>query len=269
MRNFVHGLPCVSRRMYEEVLWHKTVFGNIYTLLFPCHLSLLLALPNYHSPSSQCLKWLLKKLSKFTPIFQLLMPKLHVHKTQVRFTTMFTNRNKCTFPSPVLSSEFVNPQTDTVSYPNLTTLLFFSFSVVHRQEDNLRMAAFSIRLFLSKPSLLSSRQNKALQGTLQNFWRDDIQCEINALLWNSVIWRACTEQPLMSAELTTNLIKDDSVFSLHYTLKYFSLFQFQNTNSSRVLPWILLPCTIVQVIYASNFLVILTGFTCRQRDQIL
>lgn len=156
MRYFVHGFPCVSRRMYEEVLWQETPFGNIYTLLFPFRLSSLLALLIYHSPSSQCLKWLLKKLSSFTPVLQLLMPKLNVHKTRVRVSTMSTNR-KHTFPSPVLSPELINPQTDTVSYPSFTMLFLFSFSVVHRQEDILGMAAFLIKLSLSKPSLLSSR----------------------------------------------------------------------------------------------------------------
>jgi len=33
------------------------------------------------------------------------------------------------------SPEFINPQTDTVSYPNFTMLFLFSFSVVHRQAD--------------------------------------------------------------------------------------------------------------------------------------
>lgn len=145
MRWFVHGFPCVSRRMYEEVLWHETPFGNIYTLLFPFCLSSLLALPSYHSSNSQCLKWFLKKLSSFTPVLQLLMPKLYVHKTRVRVSTMSTNRNKCIFPLPVLSPDFINPQTDTVSYLNFTMLFLFSFSVVHRQEDILGMVAFLTR----------------------------------------------------------------------------------------------------------------------------
>jgi len=78
MRYFVHGFPRVSRRTHEDVLRHEIPFGNIYTLLLPFLLSSLLVSPSFHSPSSQCLKWLLRKLSSFTPVLQVLMPKLYV-----------------------------------------------------------------------------------------------------------------------------------------------------------------------------------------------
>lgn len=132
-----------------NLIWNYLYFAISISPLFA------LGLAQLSSPSFQCLKWLLKKLSIFTVVLQLLMPKLYIHKAWVRFSTMCTIRNKCTFPSPVPSPEYINPQ----------RCCFFSFSVVHRQEDILGMAVFSVRLSLSMPSLLSSRQNKALKSS--------------------------------------------------------------------------------------------------------